>query len=44
MEGNSEEEESFRAKFEAENVGGRGSVSSDLLPILREFSVFGDAF
>ncbi len=44
MGGNSEEEESFRAKFEAENAGGRGSVSSDLLPILCELSVFRDAF
>ena len=44
MGGNSEEEESSWAKFEAEGAGRGGSVSPDLLSILREFSVFRDAF
>lgn len=35
---NAKEKESFRAKFEVKNAGGRSSVSPDLLPILREFS------
>lgn len=40
MGSNSKKEESFRAKFEVENAGGRSSVSSDLLSILRKLSVF----
>lgn len=42
--GSNSKEESFRAKFEVENAGGRSSVSSDLLSILRKLSVLGDAF
>ena len=44
MGGSSEKKENSRPYFEAENAGGRSSVGLDLLSILREFSVFGNAF